>query len=90
VLGEVGDPSPPQAVASVASVAHEAIWQAPAQNERRVTNAIVSDIVMILVTRGKAGRPARSGKNEALCNGGPFEEIARIADYDSGGRSLKL
>jgi hypothetical protein len=52
VLGDVGDPSP-QAAASVARVAQEATWQAPAQNERRETNETVSAIAMILVTRGQ-------------------------------------
>jgi hypothetical protein len=41
--GEVGDDPSPHADASVASVAHEAIWHAPAQNRRRDTNPYVSD-----------------------------------------------
>src|SRR5258706_5588143 len=39
-LGDVGDP--PQAEDTVASVAQEATWQAPAQNRRRATDAFVS------------------------------------------------
>jgi len=43
-LGDVGDDDPPpQAEKSVASVAPEAAWQAPAQNRRRET-VFVSDI----------------------------------------------
>jgi hypothetical protein len=84
LLGDVGDPSPAQAVASVARVAQEAIWQAPAQNERRVTNEIVSDIAMIPCDLREGWSSRRVGKNEALCSGGPFRVIARDADYDSG------
>jgi hypothetical protein len=43
-LGDVGD-DPPQAENSVANVAPEATWQAPAQNRRRETGVFVSDIV---------------------------------------------
>jgi hypothetical protein len=46
-LGDVGD-DPPQAENSVASVAPEAAWQAPAQNRRRETGAFASDIVMLV------------------------------------------
>ena len=42
-LGDVGDP-PPQAVNNVAIVAPEATWQAPAQNRRRETCTVASDI----------------------------------------------
>ena len=58
-LGDVGDP--PQAVNSVASVAPEAAWQAPAQNRRRETCALVSDIAML----------ARNGGSEH--GGGKFK-----------------
>jgi hypothetical protein len=52
-LGDVGDePSPPQAVTSVANVAQEASWQAPAQNCRLVTGTHVSGITIL--ERGKA------------------------------------
>jgi hypothetical protein len=44
--GDVGD-DPPQAENNVASVAPEAAWQAPAQNRRRETGAVVSDIEVI-------------------------------------------
>ena len=43
-LGDVGDDPPPQAENSVASVAPEATWQAPAQNRRRENDPFVSDI----------------------------------------------
>jgi hypothetical protein len=44
-LGDVGDDDPPpQAENSVASVAPEAAWQAPAQNLRREMAVFVSDI----------------------------------------------
>jgi hypothetical protein len=50
-LGAVGDDDPPpQAEANVASVAPDAIWQAPAQNRRRETGARgmrVSDIALV-------------------------------------------
>ena len=47
-LGDVGDDDPPpQAENSVASVAPEATWQAPAQNRRRETDAFVSDILIL-------------------------------------------
>jgi hypothetical protein len=61
-LGDVGDDDPPpQAENSVASVAPEATWQAPAQNRRRETGVFVSDIAVILVraasaTRGPGGQ----------------------------------
>jgi hypothetical protein len=45
-LGDVGDSSPLQADASVAKVAHEATWQAPAQNSRRERSWLGSDIVI--------------------------------------------
>ena len=52
-LGDVGDePSPPQAVTSVANVAQEASWQAPAQNWRLVTGTYVLGITTL--ERGKA------------------------------------
>ena len=42
-LGDVGDEvPPPQAEASVASVAQDAIWQASVQNRRRETDLFVS------------------------------------------------
>src|SRR6266545_1579189 len=52
-LGDVGDP--PQAENSVASVAPDATWQAPAQNRRRETFVSVSDIVVTLVRVADAG-----------------------------------
>jgi hypothetical protein len=55
-LGDVGDP-PSQAENSVASVAQEAIWQASAQNRRRETGVVVSDMSVILVSAGSAARP---------------------------------
>lgn len=49
-LGDVGeDDPPPHAANSVASVAPDAAWQAPAQNRRRETAVVVSDIVSVLV-----------------------------------------
>jgi hypothetical protein len=54
-LGDVGDP-PSQAENSVASVAQEAIWQASAQNRRRETGVVVSDMSVILVSAGRAAR----------------------------------
>jgi hypothetical protein len=53
-LGDVGDESPLQAVAIVASVAQDASWHAPAQNWRRETDLLVSDIA------GSSGGGARS------------------------------
>ena len=50
---------PPQAENSVASVAPEATWQAPAQNRRRETGAFVSDIAVILVRAASAARAGR-------------------------------
>jgi len=52
-LGDVGDP--PQGENSVASVAADATWQAPAQNRRRETFVSVSDIVVTLVRVADAG-----------------------------------
>ena len=60
-LGDVGDDDPPQAENSVASVAPDATWQAPAQNWRRETGAFVSDIGFVM--RGVAG--CRSGNIKA-------------------------
>jgi hypothetical protein len=47
-LGDVGEPSPAQAVTSVASVAQDATWQAPAQNWRREMGVVVSDISSVI------------------------------------------
>jgi hypothetical protein len=44
----VGDPSPLQADTNVARVAQDAIWQALAQNSRRETNWLGSDIVILV------------------------------------------
>jgi hypothetical protein len=56
-LGDVGDDDPSsQAENSVASVAQEAIWQASAQNRRRETGAVVSDMSVILVSAASAAR----------------------------------
>ena len=55
-LGDVGDDDPPQVENSMASVAPEAAWQAPAQNSRRETGVCVSDIAVILVRGASAGR----------------------------------
>ena len=55
-LGDVGDPSPPQAETSVASVAQEATWHASAQNWRRETSVFVSDITEVLARASAAGR----------------------------------
>jgi hypothetical protein len=61
-LGDVGDDDPPpQAENSVASVAPEAAWQAPAQNRRRET-MFVSDIAEILV-RAAQCCPRSGGQN---------------------------
>jgi hypothetical protein len=50
-LGDVGDDdASSQAENSVASVAQEAIWQASAQNRRRETGVVVSDMSVILVS----------------------------------------
>jgi hypothetical protein len=49
-LGDVGDDPSSQAENSVASVAQEAIWQASAQNRRRETGVVVSDMSVILVS----------------------------------------
>ena len=46
-LGDVGD-EPPQAENSVATVAQEAAWHAPAQNRRRETGAFASVIVILM------------------------------------------
>jgi hypothetical protein len=54
-LGDVGEP-PSQAEKSVASVAQEAIWQASAQNRRRETGVVVSDMSVILVSAASAAR----------------------------------
>jgi hypothetical protein len=59
-LGEVGDPSPPHAEATVASAAQ----QAPAQNSRLETTVFASDIV-ILVTGGQCCSSGTFGKIEA-------------------------
>jgi hypothetical protein len=56
-LGDVGDDDPSsQAENSVASVAQEAIWQASAQNRRRETGVVVSDMSVILVSAASAAR----------------------------------
>jgi len=68
-LGDVGDP--PQAENSVASVAPEAAWQAPAQNRRRETGVVVSDIAVILVRRGNIETTRkRAGFPESAVPGG--------------------
>jgi hypothetical protein len=64
-LGDVGE-SPPQAEASVASVAQDAIWQASAQNRRRETDMSVSGIAVILV-KGSESCQDQRGKIEATC-----------------------
>jgi hypothetical protein len=62
-LGDVGDP--PQPENSVASVAPEAAWQAPAQNRRReTTDVFVSDIV-ILGRRSAVGGQYR-GRSQTI------------------------
>jgi hypothetical protein len=56
-LGDVGEDDPSsQAENSVASVAQEAIWQASAQNRRRETGVVVSDMSVILVSAASAAR----------------------------------
>jgi len=55
-LGDVGEP-PSQAENIVASVAQDAIWQASAQNRRRETGVVVSDMAVILVSAASAARP---------------------------------
>ena len=70
LLGEVGEsPPPPQPANTVASVAPETAWQAPAQNRRRETDAFDEDIPAhrgkILASQkrpkfGECGRPAPS------------------------------
>ncbi len=47
-LGDVGDSSPLQPDTSVARVAQEATWQAPAQNSRRERSWLGSDIVILV------------------------------------------
>jgi hypothetical protein len=59
-LGDVGDP--PQAENSVASVAPDATWHAPAQNRRRETFVFVSDIVVTLV---RVPMPSRQDQGHA-------------------------
>jgi hypothetical protein len=59
-LGDVGDP--PQAENSVASVAPDATWQAPAQNRRRETFVFASDIVVTLV---RVPMPSRQDQGHA-------------------------
>jgi hypothetical protein len=44
----VGDPSPLQAETNVARVAQDATWQAFAQNSRRETSWLGSDIVILV------------------------------------------
>jgi hypothetical protein len=56
LLGDVGDDSPLQPENSVASVAPEAAWQAPAQNRRRETNVSISDIRGVLVRASERAR----------------------------------
>ena len=46
-LGDVGE-EPPQAEKSVATVAQDAAWHAPAQNRRRETGAFASVIVILM------------------------------------------
>ena len=58
--GDVGDP--PQAENSVASVAPEATWQAPAQNWRRETGAFVSDIAIFMTDSPVAGGNIRAAR----------------------------
>ena len=73
-LGDVGDDVPPaQAENSVASVAPEATWQAPAQNRRRETGAFVSDIAMILVRAAIAARGS-GGQNRGHSKTTDFPE----------------
>ena len=69
LLGAVGDPdSPPHAENSVASVAHEAASQAPAQNRRRETVVFVSDNLVIPVgshcCRGPGGARSTPRAND--------------------------
>jgi len=67
--GDVGDP-PPHAVTSVASVAPDAIWQAPVQNCRREMGVYVSDIALVLVwALSVARRPARQDRGHAKTGG---------------------
>ena len=65
-LGDVGDDDPPQAENSVASVAPEATWHAPAQNRRRETGTFVSDIAIFVRGRsvlvGQYQGPARTAR----------------------------
>src|SRR6188768_3054111 len=79
-LGPVGDPSPLQADTSVASVAQEATWQAPAQNSRRETNWLGSDIaILVRWASGLGARAARSRprRNDAALQIGDGAEGVR-------------
>ena len=70
-LGDVGDDDPlPHAVTSVASVALEAIWQAPVQNCRREMGVYVSDIALVLVWALSVARgPPRQDRGHAKTGG---------------------
>jgi len=72
--GDVGE-SPLHAETSVASVAHDATWQAPAQNWRRETNVNAFDIV-ILVTRGRSCSSNERRQDQGQCKSGTFCESA--------------
>ena len=66
-LGPVGEDDPPQAETIVASVAPEAIWQAPAQNRRREMEVCSFGIALIL-SGTKSGPGDLRGKFEAASN----------------------
>jgi hypothetical protein len=90
-LGEVGDDDPPpQAEISVASVAPEAAWHAPAQNRRREIVVFVSDMAEMCVRAAVARRP-EGGKIEAtrkkrvFCESAVTGDSPPITDWGCGG-----
>ena len=89
-LGDVGDePSPPQAVTSVANVAQEATWQAPAQNWRLVTGTQVwASRLSRGVRQGRVGNIKATGKSGFSRSRQLPREFSSITNSGEGVRNL--
>src|SRR5262245_9205357 len=83
--GDVGDPSPLHAVASVASVAQEATWQAPAQNSRRERSWFDADIVILEWGREASGQGRQDRGHAEITRFCKREGVSsHVADYRLG------